>query len=432
MLKKTINSTTYFVSAILFFIGSYLFIFRTDFTVNILLYFLCLGILLDAVLQCIHVLTKKQKKNMLVRATLDIGFSIFIYWHPSFFQGSLSIILGLYLFIHAIIEAINYALYKKNHIRGRLLILIAFLIKFTLSLFLMLHPTAKYPYVLLIIGIYFGLYGISQLNSFISEITPNRIKNKVRISLPILIAAFIPRKLITLINEILENEPEETALEARKKTEKKGDIEVILHLANSGSAAFGHIEISFEGKTYSYGNYDMHSRKLFDAIGDGVICIADRDAYIQYALRNKKRYLVVFGISLTKEEKEIVKKRIHKLITTNVEDYYPDLQLAEMGKLPKGEYHDMSSEIYQLANGKFKKITSGKWKKFFVLKTNCTGLVENILNGVGLHILEFNGLLTPGSYYDYLNREFLKKQGKVVYRKIYTNPLTQKEVPLQK
>ena len=132
MLKKTINSTTYFVSAILFFIGSYLFIFRTDFTVNILLYFLCLGILLDAVLQCIHVLTKKQKKNMLVRATLDIGFSIFIYWHPSFFQGSLSIILGLYLFIHAIIEAINYALYKKNHIRGRLLILIAFLIKFTL------------------------------------------------------------------------------------------------------------------------------------------------------------------------------------------------------------------------------------------------------------------------------------------------------------
>ena len=110
MLKKTINSTTYFVSAILFFIGSYLFIFRTDFTVNILLYFLCLGILLDAVLQCIHVLTKKQKKNMLVRATLDIGFAIFIYWHPSFFQGSLSIILGLYLFIHAIIEAINYAL----------------------------------------------------------------------------------------------------------------------------------------------------------------------------------------------------------------------------------------------------------------------------------------------------------------------------------
>ena len=47
--------------------------------------------------------------------------------------------------------------------------------------------------------------------------------------------------------------------------------------------------------------------------------------------------------------------------------------------------------------------------------------MENILNGVGLHILEFNGLLTPGSYYDYLNREFLKKNGKVVYRKIYTN-----------
>lgn len=422
MLKKTINSTTYFVSAILFFIGSFFFIFRTGFTVNMLLYLLCLGILLDAILQCIQVLTKKQKLNTLVRAFLDIGFALFIYWHPTFFQGSLSIILGIYLLIHAMIEAINYALYKKNHIRGRLLVLIAFLVKFTLSLFLMLHPTAKYPYVMLIIGIYFGLYGISQLNSFISEMIPDHLKNKVRISLPILIAAFIPRNLITLINEILEKEPDETTIEAKKKNSQKADIEVIIHLANSGSAAFGHIEISFEGKTYSYGNYDMHSRKLFDAIGDGVICIADRDAYIQYALQNKKRYLVVFGISLTQKEKEIVKKRIHKLITTNVEDYYPDLQLAEMCKLPKGEYHDMSSEIYKLANGKFKKVTNGKWKKFFVLKTNCTGLVENILNGVGLHILEFNGLLTPGSYYDYLNREFLKKKGKVVYRKIYTNP----------
>lgn len=421
MLKKTINSTTYFISAILFLIGSFLCIFHTGFTVNMLLYLLCLGILLDAVLQCIQVLTKKQKINMLVRAFLDIGFALFIYWHPTFFQGSLSIILGLYLLVHAMIEAINYALYKKNHIRGRLLVLVAFLTKFTLALFLMLHPTAKYPYVMLIIGIYFGLYGISQLNSFISEIIPDHLKNKVRISLPILIAAFIPRKLITLINEILEKEPDETMIEATKKNSKKADIEVIIHLANSGSASFGHIEVSFEGKTYSYGNYDMHSRKLFDAIGDGVICIADRDTYIQYALQNKKRYLVVFGIALTKKEKEIVKKRIHKLITTNVEDYYPDLQLSEMGKFPKGEYHDMSSEIYKLANGKFKKVTKGKWKKFFVLKTNCTGLVENILNGVGLHILEFNGLLTPGSYYDYLNREFLKKNGKVVYRKIYTN-----------
>lgn len=422
MLKKTINSTTYFISAILFFIGSFLFIFHTGFTVNILLYLLCLGILLDAILQCIQVLVKKQKVNTLIRAFLDIIFALFIYWHPTFFQGSLSIILGLYLFIHAMIEAINYALYKKNHIPGRLLVLISFLIKFTLSLFLMLHPTPKYPYVMLIIGIYFGLYGISQLNSFISEMIPNHLKNKVRISLPILIAAFIPRKLITLINEILEQEPDEVTIEDKKKNSQKADIEVIIHLANSGSAAFGHIEVSFDGKTYSYGNYDMHSRKLFDAIGDGVICIADRDAYIQYALQNKKRYLVVFGILLTKKEKDIVKKRIHKLITTNVEDYYPDLQLAEMGKLPKGNYHDMSSEIYKLANGQFKKITNGKWKKFFVLKTNCTGLVENILNGVGLHILEFNGLLTPGSYYDYLNREFLKKKGKVVYRKIYTNP----------
>ena len=92
----------------------------------------------------------------------------------------------------------------------------------------------------------------------------------------------------------------------------------------------------------------------------------------------------------------------------------------------------MSSDIYRYANGKFKKVIKGKWKTFFVLKTNCTGLVDAVLNGVGLCILKINGILTPGSYYDFLNQEFLKKQSNVIYRKIYTNSSNLLEVPLQK
>ena len=430
MLKKTINSTTYLISSILFSIGCFLFIFKSEFTIHALSFLFCLGILLDATIHCIFVLTKKQKNNALFRAIFDILFALFIYLHPNFFQGGLSVLTGIYLLLYSIIDSISYTLYKKNHIHGRFIIFVSCLIKFILSLFLMMNPTAKYQYVMFIVGVYFGLYSLSQLNSFISEILPKHLKGKVRISLPILIAAFIPRKLITLINKILENEHESDILQVQKENfSKKADIEIIIHLANSGTAAFGHIEVGFDGKIYSYGNYNMHSRKLFDSIGDGIICIANHDEYIQYALKNKKRYLVVFGISLTTNEKKVVKKRINKLITTTVEDYYPDLQLSEMGLLPSEEYHDMSSEIYKFANGKFKKITAGKWKKFFVLKTNCTGLVETVLNGVGLHILEFNGLLTPGSYYDYLNKEFLKKHGKVVYRKIYTNSHDSSSIP---
>ena len=435
MLAKTIHSSTYFISACIFFIGSFFLIFKANLTINLLSYFLYISVLIDALLQTFSFLTKKTKLSSLIRILFDIISALILYFYPLFLQVSVSLIFGIYLFLYAIIELINYHLYKKNKTRGHLLVFLSFLIRFVLSLFLMFHPSAKYQYVMLIIGIYFGLYAFSQLNSFISEIISNKIKNNVRISIPILISAFIPQKLITLINELLTTE-EEVDLQAQKKAQekkkRKADIEVIIHLARSGSASFGHIELSFEGKIYSYGNYDMHSRSLFDAIGDGVICIADRDAYLNYALTNKKRYLVLFGITLSKREKEVVKKRIHKLITTNVIDYYPDLQQAEMGLIPQKEYHDMSSDIYRYANRKFKKVIKGKWKTFFVLKTNCTGLVDAVLNGVGLCILKINGILTPGSYYDFLNQEFLKKQSNVIYRKIYTNSSNLSEVPLQK
>ena len=336
MLAKTIHSSTYFISACIFFIGSFFLIFKANLTINLLSYFLYISILIDALLQTFSFLTKKTKLSSLIRILFDIISALILYFYPLFLQVSVSLNFGIYLFLYAIIELINYHLYKKNKTRGRLPVFLSFLIRFVLSLFLMFHPSAKYQYVMLIIGIYFGLYAFSQLNSFISEIISNKIKNNVRISIPILISAFIPQKLITLINELLTT------------------------------------------------------------------------------------------------EKEVVKKRIHKLITTNVIDYYPDLQQAEMGLLPQKEYHDMSSDIYRYANGKFKKVIKGKWKTFFVLKTNCTGLVDAVLNSVGLRILKINGILTPGSYYDFLNQEFLKKQSNVIYRKIYTNSSNLSEVPLQK
>lgn len=437
MLKKTINSTSYFISGVLFLIGSFLFIFKGELVINIFVYLLCLGILLDAALQCTFILTKKkekkERKQSLFHAFFDVSFALFIYHYPIFIKGSLSIVFGLYLLIYAVIDVINYMIYYKNHIKGRLLILLSFLVKVILCGFLMFHPTAKFHYVELIFGIYCGFYGLAQINSFISEIVPSKIKRKVRISLPILIAAFIPKRLITLINELLEVDENTDLLNVTKKPENKHtDIEVILHLAKSGSASFGHIEIAFEGKIYSYGNYNMHSRKLFDAIGDGIICIADRDKYIKYAIKNKKRYLVVFGLCLSEKEKETIRNRIHKLITENVEDYYSDLQLSEMGILPKGKYTDMSSEIYKYANGTFKHVIKGKRKKFFVLSTNCAGLVETILNGAGFNLIEINGIITPGSYYDYLNSEFLKKNSKVVSRHVYTGKKSKKKVPRKK
>ena len=80
----------------------------------------------------------------------------------------------------------------------------------------------------------------------------------------------------------------------------------------------------------------------------------------------------------------------------------------------------MSSDIYKFANGRYKKIIKGKNKKFFVLKNNCVIVAESILSTTGTSILNMNGLICPGAYYDYLNREFMKNNSIVITRKVYT------------
>ena len=179
------------------------------------------------------------------------------------------------------------------------------------------------------------------------------------------------------------------------------------------------MEIAYNDKIYSYGNYNKHSRKLFDSIGDGIILVANKEKYVNYCVKNKGRYLIEFGISLTEKQKMQVEKRINKLLTTNTESYYPDLELFEKGMLKDGDFSDMSSEIYKYAEGKFYRITKGKNKIFFVLKNNCAAVAEQILKGSGKRIIKISGIISPGTYYDYLNNAFIMKNTNVVTRKIY-------------
>lgn len=365
----------------------------------------------------------KKRIEAFIRLVVDFVFANIMVYFNDFIIASITVFFGIYIFIHSQLHLFNLYLYKVNQIKGKLSLLISFFITFILSILLISHPTKNIFFAEVIVGCYLIFLGIDKFNDFLREVIPtkysNSLKSHIQIQLPILFAMFIPKQLISIINESLEIKKEDSFQVTKKQS--KPDIEVIIHLATSGSASFGHVEIGFEDKIYSFGNYDKHSRAFFDAIGDGVICIADKKRYIEYALNNKKRYLVIFGIQLTKKEIKIIKERIHHLIYDNTIDYYPDLALYDQGKLKAGNYNDMSSEIYKLADGKFKKIIKGKNKKFFVLKTNCVMVANYILNGKDMKLVAINGIISPGSYYDYLNNEFLKKNSNVITRKIYTN-----------
>ena len=78
-----------------------------------------------------------------------------------------------------------------------------------------------------------------------------------------------------------------------------------------------------------------------------------------------------------------------------------------------------AGRLYKKTKAKFYKFKSGKYKTYFVLGTNCCFLADDIIGASGMDILSINGIITPGTYYDYLNRSFKRKNSNIIYKEIY-------------
>ncbi len=413
MFKKTIKASYLLFSSILsFLIGILMLNYKDDFFTLIILIF-SIGLLIKSI---VSLFISNDRKKI----TIELVFSLILLFIDRSVIFILAFIFGIYYFLLSIVDLINLTIYLKNNISGSLKLIVSFVFNLTFSMLLFFNYDDSFNLILLITGIYFVIVGVDFFINFLLEVIPvkflDKFKSKIKLPVPEFLTAFIPQMLIKLVNEELAINDLDEKYNYKKKD---SDLQIIIHLAKSGSAKMGHVEVAFEGYVYSYGNYDMHSRSLFDSIGDGVILIVDKDKYIDYCIEKRGRYLIEFGISLTEKQKNIVRKNIDNLINCNTIDYYSDAQLASQGKLDSDEFRDMSSEIYMYAGGKFKKIIKGKYKKFFVVRSNCAMVVNSILKSIGESVLSVNGIITPGSYYEYLNRKFRLKKSNVVSRKIY-------------
>ncbi|MCI9434999.1 MAG: DUF308 domain-containing protein [Bacilli bacterium] len=425
MLEKSIKASYLLITTIFLITMGILLITMNIKFVDLLIRIICYGLILRGLINLLLLIHNKQNRNkkFIMRDVADILFGVIIISIRDNFIILLPVIFGLYFLAIAIIRTVDYYIYQKNKIKGRLGILFSIILNLLASIILTINPHLKTKYIVIIIGIYLILLGIKYAVDFLIEVLPSKILNKfkrgIKIPIPEIFTAFIPQQLVRLVNEMLEVNPEASDYNYQK-SDCETDLQIIIHLSPFGTAAMGHIEIAFKNIVYSYGNYDMHSRSLFKSIGDGVILIANKQRYMKYCVEKRDRYLIDFGIKLNDKEKGIIEKNINELINTNTIDYYSDAQLIEQGKLPSRQLTDMSSEIYMYAGGYFKKITKGKYKKFFVLNNNCAMMVKSVLKVIGKDVIAINGILTPGAYYDYLNRQFMLKNTNVITRKIYT------------
>ena len=280
---------------------------------------------------------------------------------------------------------------------------------------IMMAPVTKLDTFVSCFAIYTILLGIYYVSDFIVQILPvrtkNKFKRKIRITLPKIVEALIPYSVMLEINRNLE--VHKTNNYFFEKDNRRSDLDILIHTSNRGVNRMGHIDIYFDGQVISYGNYDEGSRRFHDVFGDGVLFLTkSKNEYINFCIDNSKKTVFDFGISLTEKQKNRVRKRIEELCSNTIYWDYREDQQYNNG-------NSYAAKLYKKTKAKFYKFKKGKYRTYFVMGTNCCFLADDIIGKSGMDILSINGIITPGTYYDYLNRELKLKSSNVISKEIY-------------
>lgn len=429
------NSSSLLASVILIIIGTIMIIGKDKLYFDFMNLFI-LAILILGVLQFLRYLfpianKNNNKKNItFTKSFLYLIFCLVLLLFPKIPMSILPIVFASYLILNAIIKLFTYVILFQDKTNGRIRELLLFFVYLSIGIPLLFSPLKKVEVMLTLIGVYFIILGI---NYFIDYITTklsskfkNNIRRRIKITLPVFLEAIIPYQVLNEINDFINGEEQKNKMiYEEKNSDIVPDMEIFVHCSNNGFNRLGHVDLCFDGWVYSYGNYDDSSASFFTMIGDGVFFKTNKDDYIPFCIKHSSKTIFGFGLKLNNSQKKRIKNYIDSLLSNTTEWYPPIVQdMLDNKKINKKKYTDYASCLYNASNAKFYKPTKGKFKEYFVLGLNCCMLADSVIGKSGTDVIKINGIITPGTYYEYLNREFRKKNSIVVTKNIYNSEST--------
>lgn len=420
MYSKQINITYEFLISLFLLFSGILLFQHGSMALQLLFNFVGISIAATGVLSLLRIFFKKLVKReiqlSLSRAIIESIIGFLILFYPNLPISIFGFICGIYFLILAIIHFVTYTIARRNKVLSRYRTLVLTIIYLMIGILLVFSPYLYSSFVMNVIAIYFILYGLSLLGDVAKELTPpsqkEKLKRRIRITLPIFIEALIPRIVLNDVNSFLQVDPEQKTDDVpdyqEKKDNKDYDLEIFVHITEEGFGAIGHMDLFFEGVCIAYGNYDEDSLRLFETVGDGVLFVAERERYIPFAIEQGQKTLFGFGLRLTDEQKKTVRDRLELI----KEDLVPWSPPAYTGK--EDSY---STKLNQAVPSRFFKFKKGTFKTYFVVGSNCVKLADFVIGGAGID--KMNGIISPGTYFDYLNKEYASNRMLVVSKQIY-------------
>lgn len=333
----------------------------------------------------------------------------------------LALIIAVYQLFLAFTNLVTYYLCRANQVKPRFHYLFDGLLNLVFGLTAFLSSDGRSERQLFLLGGYLILLGFSQLRDafwFDKATEYKHFKRRWRMSLPIFLTALIPATTLANLNKrLLAEEVDNLAsLYNMEKSQVLPQLEVLIHTSDKTGffGAVGHVDLIYKGKVLAYGAYDVYSERLFGMVGDGVFFKADRESYIKLCKKEGQKTLFAYGLYLTPEQEEAVEKELEKLEKELV-PFQPSSDL-----FPKTQDYVYPYKIKSEAEGETFKFSAGRFKTYFVLSTNCVLLADRIIGRTGIDLISSKGFITPGTYKDYMDREFDRPNSIVVSRKIYS------------
>nr|BAM94934.1 hypothetical protein [Streptococcus suis] len=349
-----------------------------------------------------------------ILASIDLAIQIPLYFAAIF--------IGMYQLFTAVINFITFYLYKKDDVQPRIRFLMDGIWLSVLGIASLFVSGTQLVVQTLVIGVYLILYGMTNLRDgllFEEAVEQQRPKRHLRVTLPLFIAALVPRLTLQRVNDFLADNKGETPqsiYNTHKEWVGNPSLEVFVHVGEEGFGAVGHIDLSYKGRVYGYGSYDVLSERMGGAIGDGVLFKAERNAYIRFCTQEGMTMLG-YQLALNAEQEKAVEERLAEIDKLLI-PWNPSAE--KVATTADGQPTEMYAyRIKKIIGAQLFKFKKSKFKTYFVLSTNCVLLADSVIGQAGTDILGIRGFIAPGTYQTYLDQEYEKPHSMVVAKNIY-------------
>ena len=366
--------------------------------------------------QFVSELVKKKKLNLRFAISIAANGIVVVYAisNPMNFLTFVPYMIGWYALLNGVVQSINFYVYRRDFMRGKSWRLVLAIINLTVALVLILSPAGKLAVLSATAGIYLCFHGTVTFYEALMDVLSPKIKHRLRrrmsLSVPMIVSAIIPSRVFTSIDALAKT----NKLSLNSLVNTTSDLEVFIYLSKSGPESLGHVDISFEGKIYSYGCHDPLHRRLFGTLGDGVLIVADREQFLAHALAAENKTIISYDVVLSTQQKQVIQQRLDEMLSRS-EPWESALQREGFSS----QVNDYASRVYRDTQAEMYKFKKGKFKTYFVFSTNCVLLADHILRCPQLDLFNITGIVTPGSYLSFLNDEYCRQDSIVTTRTIY-------------